>query len=164
MERLSVIPKENVVYVDESGIEQYYQREKARSLRGTKVQDTKRGRKFQRTNIVAGLYSGEVVAPFCYVQKTNHEVFEFWFCKCLLPSIPKSWVIILDNASFHRKNKLLELCYDYDVSLLFLPAYSPDLNPIEKVWANLKHFLRSCLSLFPSIEQCISGFFHHFIS
>jgi transposase len=48
----------------------------------------------------------------------------------------------MDNASFHRKEVLRELCKEAKVFIEFLPAYSPDYNPIEKSWANLKRYLR----------------------
>jgi transposase len=65
----------------------------------------------------------------------------------------------MDNASFHRKAKLQELAQKAGVKLLFLPAYSPDYNPIEKSWANMKQWLRSNVSNFQSIELAIYEYF-----
>lgn len=50
-------------------------------------------------------------------------------------------VIVMDNASFHRKKQLGEIAANNNITLIFLPPYSPKLNPIEKVWANMKKFL-----------------------
>ena len=54
---------------------------------------------------------------------------------------PKS-VLIMDNASFHHTDRITELCSNASVKLLYLPPYSPDLNPIEEFFAELKAFVR----------------------
>jgi transposase len=64
----------------------------------------------------------------------------------------------MDNASFHPKKELKKIADRYGVHLLFLPAYSPDYNPIEKFWANLKHWLRDHLSCFDSLQAAILEF------
>jgi transposase len=61
----------------------------------------------------------------------------------------------MDNASFHRKSKLRELAADANVDLIFLPPYSPDYNPIENLWANLKRWLRDNLPSYATIEDAI---------
>ncbi|MDR0494382.1 MAG: transposase [Treponema sp.] len=63
--------------------------------------------------------------------------FEGWFERCLLKVIPAGYTVIMDNARFHRKAQLRKLARG-KVRLLFLPAYSPDYNPIEKTRANMK--------------------------
>ena len=69
------------------------------------------------------------------------EFFEGWFEGILLPGLPKDAVIVMDNASFHRKKQLYEIAGNNNITLIFLPPYSLKLNPIEKVWANMKKFL-----------------------
>ena len=69
------------------------------------------------------------------------EFFEEWFREILLRDIEKlekSILIVMDNARFHRKNILEKIIKGTGHCLLFLPPYSPDLNPIEKLWANMK--------------------------
>jgi len=65
----------------------------------------------------------------------------------------------MDNASFHRKSKLYELAEKAKVNLLFLPPYSPDFNPIEKSWANMKHWLRNNLQYFNLIDIAVYNYF-----
>ena len=111
-----------------------------------KVEDTRRGRKFERTNIISARMKGENGkvkhhSTLCYVQNTNSEFFTEWFRTNLVKSIPKGSTVILDNASFHPKKKLHNLARRHGMRILFLPAYSPDFNPIEKDWANMKNAL-----------------------
>ena len=73
------------------------------------------------------------------------RLLEFWFSNRLLPSLEQGTVIVMDNASFHSKKRLLFAAQNAGYKLLFLPPYSPQLNPIEKFWAWLKRFLRKIL-------------------
>jgi len=151
---------EERVYVDESGINRFVQREKARALRGVKIEDTKRGRKFKRINIIGGLAGGEYMAMEYYDHTTTSEFFESWFADSLLPAVPKGHTVIMDNASFHRKAPLRELAAEAGVRLLFLPAYSPDFNPIEHSWANLKRWLVDNMADFDDLVSAIKHYFY----
>ena len=80
----------------------------------------------------------EILTPMQYTGSTNAELFETWFEQVLLPCLPEDTVIVMDNASFHRKKQLFEIVDRSGFTLIFLPPYSPELNPIEKFWAWLK--------------------------
>ncbi len=149
------IPEEKRVYVDESGCNEYYGRTHGRALRGVKVEDTKRGRKHARTNVISGYCDGELLSPKTYTETTDSALFEDWFEFDLLSVVPCGHTVIMDNASFHRKKVLRIIADRYGVNVLFLPAYSPDLNPIEKFWANLKKWLRKKIADFPLLHTAI---------
>jgi len=76
-----------------------------------------------------------------------------------LKELDEGSVIILDNATFHRKSVLKVLAQRYNCDVLFLPPYSPDLNPIEKKWAWLKRKLRDILHLFDSLHGALMSAF-----
>jgi len=95
-----------------------------------------------------------------YEHATKAAFFEEWFEWELLGSIPENTIIILDNASFHRKDRLYEIAGKYSMAVLFLPPYSPEYNAIEKAWANFKQWLKFNQSRFPSTEFAIDCYFH----
>ncbi|MDR1220527.1 MAG: transposase [Treponema sp.] len=146
------------MYVDESGIHTCLRREYARAPRGEAIEDVKRGNHFERVNVIGALCKGAYFAIECYQRSIDGAFFERWFKDCLLSEIPKGHTIIMGNARFHRKTKLRELARG-KARLLFLPPYSPDYNPIEKTWANMKRFLSNNPQDFQSIDSAIYDYF-----
>lgn len=67
--------------------------------------------------------------------------------------------MILDNASFHRKTAVEAIAKSFNANILWLPPYSPDKNKIEKLWANLKNYLRAFSCNFDSIQDAAEDFF-----
>jgi transposase len=70
--------------------------------------------------------------------KVNSDVFYFWVDQFLLPELPSNSVIVMDNAAFHKRPDIQDLLSQHGHQILWLPPYSPDLNPIEKMWAWVK--------------------------
>jgi transposase len=112
-------------------------------LRGEQAAGTKPGRKFQRLNVVGAICSNKPIAVQDYKHRTNAAFFERWFSGCLLEKVPKGHTVIMDSASFHRKKQMRAIAEKKQVNVLFLPPYSPDLNPIEQAWANMKKWIRN---------------------
>jgi transposase len=134
------------------------QREYARAPRGERVEDLKRGKKFGRVNVIGARCGDGHYAVECYRHTTDSKYFENWFEQRLLKEIPQGYTVIMDNAKFHRKEILRRLARG-KVRLLFLPPYSPDYNPIEKSWANMKRYLRDNLQHFQSVDDAIYDYF-----
>jgi transposase len=87
---------------------------------------------------------------------TDSEVFED-FIKQLLPHCgrwpePRS-VLVIDNASFHRSERVEQMCHEAGVKLVYLPPYSPDLNPIEEFFAELKAFIQKSWQTFKDCPE-----------
>lgn len=65
----------------------------------------------------------------------------------------------MDNASFHKSQKTKELIESVGCKVIYLPPYSPDLNPIEKFWGNMKRWIRNKISQFDKLYDAVSAFF-----
>jgi transposase len=72
----------------------------------------------------------------------NANVFHGWVVQRLLPALPSKSVVVMDNASFHKRQDIQEAITQAGHILEYLPPYSPDLNPIEKKWAQAKTIRR----------------------
>lgn len=140
-------------------METYLYREYGYAPRGEKVYDCIKGRKYARVGIAAAQIGNRIIAPFEYTGTMNCELFETWFETVLLPALSEETVIVMDNASFHRKEKLYCLAEKHNRFVIFLPPYSPELNPIEHFWNWLKNTLRKTLPDFSSFDDALTSAF-----
>jgi putative transposase len=113
-----------------------------------------------KVNVVAARRKNEQgnvihIAPLCYKHTMNGDFFCDWFRKKLVKFVPKGFTIIMDNASHHPKVRLANLARRHGLKLLFLPTYSPDFNPIEKDWANMKRYIINQRTEVENIEKAI---------
>lgn len=131
------------MYLEESGINHSYYREYARSPIGSRVYGDISGNRVARTTLIAGYVKGRFIAPFRFKGYTDTNVFNQWVERCLLPDLRPGQVVVLDNAAFHKSKKTIELIEGAGCRLLVQPPYSPDLNKIEPMWANIKQRLKS---------------------
>ncbi len=133
--------------------------EYAWSPRGELVKDERKGRATEQLNIVAGLSRGIIVAPMMYECSMDSDLFNFWLEHQLLPEIPKNSLVVMDNARFHTTEKTKEIVKKFSCRLLFLPPYSPDLNPIEQFWAFMKAKIKKIADGIKSLSVCVEMFF-----
>ena len=130
--------KENIVYFDESGFEERVVRLHGWAMRGTRIYGDIYGSKQRRTNLIMAQRRKEWLAPMLFEFSCNSNVVYEWLEKMLLPELSKPSVIVMDNASFHKKDVIRQLLEQHGHVLLPLPPYSPDFNPIEESFAVLK--------------------------
>jgi len=134
-----------VFYLDECGVEHRLHQEYGRAPRGERLYAEVAGSRRHRTSIISVVQNAKLVAPFVFEGSCNTEVVDTYFEKVLLPALPKGSVIVLDNASFHQAPSTQKLVAAAGCELLFLPTYSPELNPSEHLWAKLKAARRRIL-------------------
>jgi len=97
---------------------------------------------WQTTTFVAGLRHDRIIAPMVIPCPMNGAIFKAYVVKFLVRELTPGDIVVMDNLSSHKNNAIREAIEDAGAELLFLPPYSPDLNPIEQVFAKLKHLLR----------------------
>ena len=136
-------------------------RQNGRALRGDRVVVRQPGRRYKRINIIAGWRSSDkkFLAPTTYSWNTNAAWFLIWFEFFLCPLLNKGTIIVLDNARFHKRKEIMEIARFYGSVVAWLPKYSPDLNSIEKCWANLKNWLRLYSKDFARIQDALLDYF-----
>ena len=91
---------------------------------------------------IAALRHDGIVAPWVIDGAINGEVFRAYVEQVLVPALRPDDIVILDNLGSHKAPAIRKAIKAAGARLFFLPAYSPDLNPIEQVFAKLKHLLR----------------------
>lgn len=159
LRKLETIAPENRVYIDESGMDGNEHQERAWGKKGKLIEAKKSGKYYQRTNVVAGLVGNRSIAPLIFHGACNTDLFNDWVEKFLIKELKAGQTVIMDNASFHKSTKTVELIESLGCHLLYLPAYSPDLNPIEKFWANMKRWIRTRLTEASTIFNMFCSFF-----
>ena len=91
---------------------------------------------------LAALRHDRIDAPFVFDGAINADIFLLYIVTQLIPTLQPGDVVILDNLSSHKGKAVRRALRAAGVHLLFLPPYSPDLNPIEQMFAKLKHLMR----------------------
>ncbi len=90
---------------------------------------------------------------------TSHFALLRFSDRLLVPELLPGQFVIIDNASFHPKERLQQLVRQAECEVIFLPPYSPDLNKIEKFWARLKHYVRKYLGTGYTLSDAIDEAF-----
>lgn len=163
-EAIKDISAERLVYVDESGIDLAMCKDRGWSAKGSPILAKKSGKYYERTNIIAALTGNKSIAPMIFNGSCNSKLFETWVEKFLIRELKAGQVVIMDNASFHKSQKTRELIESAGCKLIFLPPYSPDLNPIEKFWANMKRYVRNKNTELNKLYDTLVSFFNAYNS
>ncbi len=143
------------MYLDESGFEQDMPRTHGYAPKGEYCYGKHDWHARGRVNAMGALIGKKLLTVHLFKCNINSDVFHVWITQGLIPELPPHSVIVLDNATFHKRMDAEQALLDAGHTLLFLPPYSPDLNPIEKKWAQLKAIRKqlrcSVLSLFKHV-------------
>jgi transposase len=98
---------------------------------------------FERTSIIATLCEDGINAPMTFKDTLDKDVFSPYARDFLAPTLNAGDIVVMDNCSVHKVKGILNPIYEKGATVLFLPPYSPDLNPIELAWFKMKSILRS---------------------
>ena len=133
---------ERLVFIDETWASTNMARTHGRCRRGERLRVGIPHGHWKTTTFVAGLTTRGMIAPFVLDGPINRLAFETYTERVLVPELRKGDVVVMDNMSSHKGQKVRETIEAAGASLLYLPPYSPDFNPIENAFAKLKAMLR----------------------
>ncbi|MGG2142487.1 IS630 family transposase [Symbiopectobacterium sp. RP] len=127
-----------IVFIDESGFLHDTPRTHGYFPKGQRCFGLKNWGAKGRTNVIGALLGTTLFAIGLFDININSDVFYSWVTQVLIPVLPKNRVIVMENATFHKKHNIQQVIIDAGYMVEYLPTYSPDLNPIERKWAQAK--------------------------
>jgi len=130
------------VFIDETWASTNMARSHGRCRRGERLRASIPHGHWKTTTFVAGLRDTGMIAPLVLDGPINREAFEAYVEQILVPELRPGDIVIMDNLGSHKGPRVRQAIEATGCTLLFLPPYSPDFNPIEKAFAKLKAHLR----------------------
>ena len=134
--------KRPIVYIDESGFAQDMPRTHGYSPRGKRCFGNHDWHARGRINVIGAVLGRALLMVGLTPTNVDTDMFNLWLRNDLLPRLPPGSVIVLDNATFHKRQDTQTMIAHAGHILEYLPPYSPDLNPIEHKWAQAKAIRR----------------------
>src|ERR1700732_4950647 len=131
-----------LVFIDETATSTNMVRVRGRCPRGERLVASVPHGHWKTITFVAGLRHAGVGAPFVIDGAMNGPIFLAYIEQCLAPTLGRRDLVIMDNLPTHKVAGVVEAIEAVDASVLYLPSYSPDLNPIEQFFSKLKALLR----------------------
>ena len=133
---------QRLIFLDESGAKTNMTRLRARVKGGARAYDSVPSGHWATTTMISSIRADGQTACMVVDGATDHVVFREYVRVVLAPTLRPGDVVVLDNLSAHKDSEARKLIEARGATLVFLPAYSPDLNPIEKMWSKVKELLR----------------------
>lgn len=133
---------EQLVFLDESGVNTAMTRLYGRAARCERVIEGVPDARFHRTTLLSTVRLDGSTVPLVFEGALNGDIFRVYIKQLLVPSLKSGDVVIMDNLSCHKVSGVVESIEAVGASVLFLLPYSPDFNPIELMWSKIKAILR----------------------
>ena len=136
------VEPENLVFLDEMGVKLGLTRTHARSSTGSRVYDLKPFYRGAKVTVIGAISLKKVVALMTLDGSMDGDAFKIFIEKFLVPQLWSGAVVVMDNLPAHKMASIEPLIKAVGAKVLHLSPYSPDFNPIELWWSQLKSFLR----------------------
>jgi transposase len=135
---------EDLIFLDESAVNTAMVRARGRCARGERLVTSAPAGLWQTSTLVAAVALDDgVVAPMVIDGPLNGESFAQYVESTLAPALRPGRIVVMDNLPVHKGKRVADAIAACGCTLVFLPPYSPDLNPIEHVWSKVKALLRA---------------------
>lgn len=138
-----LLDPKRLIFIDETGTNTAMARLRGRSKRGTRLIGKVPHGHWKTMTFLAGLRHDGIVAPFVIDCPMNGDIFQSWIDQCLVPTLASGDIVVMDNLPAHKRDTVRKAIEAAGAILLYLPPYSPDLNPIEMAFSKLKAMLRN---------------------
>ena len=141
-EQLAQVRPQDLVFVDESGVHRGMTRLYGRSPRGQRAYGSAPRNYGPNISVLGALSLAGPLTTVHVAGPIDGELFRLFVEKVLVPALWPGAVVVIDNLSTHKAARVREAIEAVGARLVYLPPYSPDLNPIELAWSKLKSYLR----------------------
>jgi transposase len=131
-----------LVFVDESGTHISMDRLRSRAPRGERAYGRVPKNRGKNLTLIASMSLSGMGESMCIEGATDAKAFEAYVEHFLAPSLTEGQVVVMDNLGAHRPERVRELIEARGAELVFVPSYSPDLNPIEEAFSKIKNIVR----------------------
>jgi transposase len=138
----AVVEPEALVFVDECGVHTSLGPIYGYAPKGERLHLSVPRNRGKNTTLLSSMTTGGMGPSLAVEGATTARVFETYVERVLAPSLQPGQIVVMDNLGAHRPKKIGELIEQQGCELLYLPAYSPDYNPIEEAFAKIKNLLR----------------------
>lgn len=137
------IEPQDLIFIDETGMNLGLSRTCARSIQGTRAYGTKPYERGANISLIGAISLKGFLGSMTVSGGTDGAAFRVFIEKILVPCLWPGATVVMDNLSAHKVKGISELIEAAGASIIYLSPYSPDLNPIESCWSKLKEYLRS---------------------
>jgi len=131
-----------LIFIDETSINTGMTRLYGRAFGSDRVVEYVPDVRFYRTSVVSSVRLDGTITPLAFEGSLNGDIFLCYIEQFLAPTLQEGDIVIMDNLSSHKVKGIEDAIEAKGAHVIFLPAYSPDLNPIEQMWAKVKAYLR----------------------
>jgi transposase len=156
-EQASQIDAARLIFLDESGVTTDMTRRYGRGARGERVKEGAPAGHWRTLTILGAIRASGWVATMTIEAATDGDVFLSYLEQVLCPQLRPGEIVVMDNLSAHKVDGVRALIEEAGAELWYLPPYSPDFNPIEKCWSQVKQLMRAAKARsLEALEQAVA--------
>jgi transposase len=154
------IPVENLIFLDEAGVNLGFTRKLSRAIPGQRAYGEKPSNNRKNVSVIGAVSLKEVIVQWSGLGSIDTLTFDAFIARKLVPRLCAQSVVMMDNCSIHKSAELEAMITATGARLIYLPPYSPDFSPIENCWSKIKNILRRIgARTYPDLFQALEDAF-----